>query len=298
MKFKAFIKKYRAAVITVLLLGVLAAAVPICAASVADEQEFPDETSAPADISVTFTLDGVSSEYTVPAGERVVDLLTAQGITLGGFDTISVSPAAALEDGMNVSLDRAYTVIERVSEPIPHERTLTPSEYVPRGTVIVTAEGADGELQHIYTVMYRGGVEISRTLEASAVTRAPVTETAEYGTGGSFTAPDGTVVEWLYKIDGEATAYTIERETSEIMKLTRVGTPCRVGAIAVDPRVIPLRSTVYIEGANKKWEYGVCACEDTGGAIKGNIVDLFFDTWDECVQFGRRKCTIYVMDTP
>ena len=118
-------------------------------------------------------------------------------------------------------------------------------------------------------------------------------EKVEYGPGGTITAPDGSTVEWSHKIDGQATAYTTEGHK---WKRTRSGTIARVGAIAVDPKTIPLGSTVYVEGAG--WVYGLCSCEDTGGAIKGNIIDLFFNTTAECWQFGRRNCTIYVVSTP
>jgi 3D (Asp-Asp-Asp) domain-containing protein len=39
-------------------------------------------------------------------------------------------------------------------------------------------------------------------------------------------------------------------------------------------------------------------CEDTGGVIKGNKIDLYFDTTKECFQFGVKKAKIYVLTTP
>lgn len=52
---------------------------------------------------------------------------------------------------------------------------------------------------------------------------------------------------------------------------TAIGMRAGFGVIAVDPKVIPLRSKVYIPG------YGIAVAGDTGGAIKGNIIDLGFD---------------------
>ena len=64
--------------------------------------------------------------------------------------------------------------------------------------------------------------------------------------------------------------------------------------IAVDPRVIPLNTKVYIEFP-KGWEHlnGYYKAADTGGAIKGNIVDVFLETEHQCRQFGRRQVKIY-----
>ena len=61
--------------------------------------------------------------------------------------------------------------------------------------------------------------------------------------------------------------------------------------IAVDPRVIPLGTRVYVEG------YGYATAEDTGDRyIKGNAIDLFMDTYDECVQWGLQRVKIYILD--
>ena len=61
--------------------------------------------------------------------------------------------------------------------------------------------------------------------------------------------------------------------------------------VAVDPRVIPLGTKIYVEG------YGVAIAGDTGGAIKGNIVDLFFNTNSECYTFGRRHgLDVYILE--
>ena len=62
------------------------------------------------------------------------------------------------------------------------------------------------------------------------------------------------------------------------------------GVVAVDPRVIPLRTRLYIEN------YGYAIAGDVGSAIKGNRIDLGFTTVDECMRFGRRKVIVYVLD--
>ena len=70
------------------------------------------------------------------------------------------------------------------------------------------------------------------------------------------------------------------------------------GIVAVDPRVIPLGTKLYIESTDdgKSWSYGYCLAGDTGGAIKGNRVDLCYNTQYECIQFGRRNATVYIIE--
>jgi len=69
---------------------------------------------------------------------------------------------------------------------------------------------------------------------------------------------------------------------------TATGTWPSRGTIAVDPRVIPLGTELYIEG------YGPAVAADTGGAIQGQKLDLYMDTEHECLQWGRRKVQIQI----
>ena len=78
--------------------------------------------------------------------------------------------------------------------------------------------------------------------------------------------------------------------------MTYSGTPARVGAIAVDPNIIPLGSKLYIVSEDGQYVYGYCVAEDTGSAIKGYAVDLYYNYYDECIQFGRRDVTVYVIE--
>jgi 3D (Asp-Asp-Asp) domain-containing protein len=82
----------------------------------------------------------------------------------------------------------------------------------------------------------------------------------------------------------EATAYTWTGNR------TATGTWPSRGTVAVDPEVIPLGTNLYIEG------YGEAVAEDTGGAIKGQIIDLHMESEDECLQWGRRQVEVRVIE--
>ena len=66
-----------------------------------------------------------------------------------------------------------------------------------------------------------------------------------------------------------------------------------MGTVAVDKSTIPLGTRMYIVAANGSVIYGLAVAEDTG--VKGNKIDLYYDTYDECIQFGRRTCTVYIL---
>lgn len=107
--------------------------------------------------------------------------------------------------------------------------------------------------------------------------------------GRTITTEDGEVLTYTSTMSVEATAYTGGG-------ITATGTSARYGAIAVDPTVIPYGTKMYIVSDDGKWIYGVATAEDCGGAIKGHIIDLYFDDYSTCIQFGRRNCTVYILD--
>ena len=90
----------------------------------------------------------------------------------------------------------------------------------------------------------------------------------------------------------EATAYTYVPGLTTMT--TATGATLAKGIVAVDPKVIPLHTKMYI--TSDSVEYGVGVAEDTGGAIKGDIVDLAFMSYDECIQFGRRNMWVYILE--
>lgn len=244
--------------------------------------------------SVTLTVDGSMKSYPTSVG-TVEDLLKVAGVTLGRYDVVRPAKEASLEAGMEVVVLRASVRSETVRETIEHEVSYQPNEYIPRGTENVVEVGADGEREVTYEVISVGGTVVSRRATASVVVTEPVTEVVEYGPGGAILTDDGRVIEWSYKIDGNATAYTTDGYRQKHNALGRIARP---GTVAVDPKVIPLKSELYIcsrDDVGVQWDYGECVAEDTGGAVKGNIVDLFFNTRSECYAFGRRYCTIYVL---
>ena len=97
----------------------------------------------------------------------------------------------------------------------------------------------------------------------------------------------GTVIKTLTM---ESTAYYGHGITASGLKPVR--NPDGISTIAVDPDVIPLGTKVYVSG------YGLAIAADTGGAIKGNIIDVFLNTNEECISWGRRNVTVQILEYP
>jgi len=101
----------------------------------------------------------------------------------------------------------------------------------------------------------------------------------------------GTVMRYKKVINVTSTAYTHTGYRTASLTYPKVGT------VAVDPTVIPLGSKLYIESSDgESWIYGYAVAEDTGPLIKGNRIDLFMETQDECVFFGVRDAKVYILE--
>ncbi|MGL4796966.1 MAG: 3D domain-containing protein, partial [Paraclostridium sp.] len=96
----------------------------------------------------------------------------------------------------------------------------------------------------------------------------------------------GSMVNYVKLIHCESTAYYQGSRTATGTVPKR--NPNGYSTIAVDPRVIPLGSLVYVDG------YGYAIAEDTGGAIKGNIIDVFVNSYDEAIYGWGRKYSVPV----
>ena len=97
-------------------------------------------------------------------------------------------------------------------------------------------------------------------------------------------------VRYKRKVTMEATAFDPTVGGSDPGACTASGLKAKYGVVAVDPHVIPLGTRLFIEG------YGYAIAGDVGGAIKGNMIDLCFNTVKECYEFGRRDVVVYILD--
>ena len=133
--------------------------------------------------------------------------------------------------------------------------------------------------------IYNKKVEEQKASEVSNITANEVNIKAEIA---AETQEASTSYKATYTM--EATAYA--GDTITATGATPVRNPNGLSTIAVDPSIIPLGSKVYIPG------YGEAIAEDTGGAIKGHRIDLFLNSENECINWGRRNVTLHVLAYP
>lgn len=248
-------------------------------------------------------------EFTVTAaGETVGQLLTRLGLDVNGQDTLSHPLDTPVVDGMALRIDQTLIRQETYTAAIPHETTVCADVSLPKGTQEVLLEGRDGELLYTAQVTYFNGQEVDREILSQVQTIAPVTEIIGQGTGapvkarenqmpiiedGYIIMPSGEILTY-YKTDNvTATGYTHTDAGCDL--ITSTGTTVHYGTAAVDPRFIPYGTRMLIVSHDAERYYGIATAEDCGGAIKRDRMDLYFPTYEECIEFGRRRCTIYFL---
>ena len=218
--------------------------------------------------------------------------LSLAGITARSGDNISQPLLSYIYDETKIVVDRVDVKTETVDEYVEQDEIEEEQSYLAPGVRVTISEGSPGVNRNTYEVIYENGAEIGRELISSEKVRDPVSRVVGVGPADSTgtatkamaTTSDGASFYYTSSMTVEATAYTWTGNR------TATGTWPKVGTIAVDPKVIPLGTKVYVSG------YGFAVAEDTGGAIKNNIIDLYMDTNEACINWGRRNVTLYILE--
>ncbi len=233
-------------------------------------------------------------------------------ISISPDDVVSVNLDDNLNDQDEISITRVSSRILEVDEEIPYTSASINDANLPMGQTKVSQAGQKGIKRTNYEVICVDGVEVSRTYLGEYIAKEPVNEVVSVGTAPQVTTVANTISGQVATVGGEtfnykkvitcqATAYDLSFQSTgkypghPAYGLTASGTYAKVGTVAVDPRVIPLGTKMYIVSTDGSVVYGYCTAEDTGGAIKGNKVDLFYNTTSECLQFGRRSVYVYIL---
>ncbi|MEG0133716.1 MAG: 3D domain-containing protein [Clostridium sp.] len=245
-------------------------------------------------VDVNLVIDGknlsiASAEPTVKA------MLEAESIEVGQEDKINPSIDEILTSGMLVEVTRVNRELLDEVQSIAFETETRNNSELKQGIEQIIQEGADGERTITTEVVYENGREVNRRVVEEKVSKNPIKKILDIGTLATIRPSRGdSGEEFAYSsmIACTSTAYTSDRGDSGT--ITATGTTVRrnpngYSTVAVDPRVIPLGTKLYIEG------YGLAIAEDTGGAIIGNKVDVYVNSYEEAINWGRKTVKVYIL---
>lgn len=259
--------------------------------------DYPDTDTASVAgedlFSVSVRCDALGIDDTVMTPMTTVGEFIAQNFpTLDDDDRISHPRTNYINDGLILEADKVEKETVKVYGVIPHPTDVTYSRTVPDGVREVIKEGQDGYgYMTVEKTTVNGVLECEKILFYDAECE-PVTECVIEGCGG-YVVIDGVSRYYSYYRDVTATAYGGEYFTG---RQTKSGKTVKTGMIAVDPDMIPLGSSIYIEGMDGFDSYnGYYSAEDTGANINGDRIDVYTgEDIDVAINFGRRSMRVYV----
>lgn len=243
--------------------------------------------AAPPGRVVTVYVDGQVRRVCTSA-ETVGELLRMQEIGLGPLDRVSPPPDAAVAEGSEVRVTRVARREVTEHKTVPSRTIVLADPDRLTGYPEILQRGEDGLVERVWRVWEKDGEETVRGLLEERVLRE-ATDTVVIRSVREMPSRGGN---WRRPMEMEATAYYPGRRSCGrwATGYTATGAKAEKGVVAVDERVIPMGTRLYIPG------YGFAVAADRGGAIKGRRIDLCFDTYEEAVEFGRRRIWVYRLD--
>jgi uncharacterized protein YabE (DUF348 family)/3D (Asp-Asp-Asp) domain-containing protein len=265
---------------------------------------------------ILINVDGVRKSVKTTV-ETVGDLLKEQGIVLGENDETIPAVDTVLSNDLVIDILRVEYVTREADESVPFTSEKVNSSALQKGVEKVTQKGVNGVKTVTYKDKVVNGVVESTETVGEAITKEPVKEITSVGTlvketstklgnnkiekNGNpiseLTLPseytigeDNIPTEYKYTIKGRGAAYCIPGG------ITSTGKAVKPGYIAVNPKQIPYGTEMWIV-SDDGVVYGYAIAADTGGFVKKGYftVDLYMNSTEQCIQWGDRGVTIYVL---
>lgn len=249
--------------------------------------------------NVTFVIDNkeevpfVTNQQTV--GLAIKEFCKETGKNIYLIDK-GQSSAADVKEDMVIKVATFIEKTKTLKEEIAFETKTIENPDLAYGKTVVKTQGVNGVKETVVKETYKGDELISTEIVSEKITKQPVTQVIEKGTKQNVIKTEKGTFTFSQKMTMKSTAYTAGPESTGKNPgdagygITASGMKAQKGVVAVDTEVIPFGTKLYIEG------YGYAVAGDTGSAIKGNKIDVFFDKYSDAIQYGVKNVNVYVLD--
>ncbi|WP_062200976.1 ubiquitin-like domain-containing protein [Massilibacterium senegalense] len=247
------------------------------------------------------TLNNAGTETKVMTTTKTVkELLEAHDITLGELDRVEPALDTALTGATAVNVVRVEKATETVEEKLPFAVVKKQDSTLNEGQEKVVSEGREGLAKKTVEITRENGQEVSRNVIETITTEEAQDKIIAVGSKkqsafeGSVAVSRGGNSEPAGGKEFYVSSTAYSENCTNCSGVTATGFNLKANpnakVIAVDPSIIPLGSKVYVEG------YGYAMALDTGGAIKGNRIDVFFSSEQQAKSWGRKTVKIKVIE--
>ncbi len=236
-------------------------------------------------------INGGKKQQVWSTSTTVADFLSQQEIELKKIDRVEPNLNETIEKAGVVKIIRVEKVTDVVEEPVHFAVVTKKDNNLNQGSQEIVKEGKEGLVSKEYEVTLEDGKEISRKLLSQKTLKEKQDKVVAVGTKNmiqTVSRGSGNISKEFYV---STTAYTANCNGCSGRTATGINLRANpnIKIIAVDPRVIPLGTKVYVEG------YGYAVAADTGSAIKGNKIDVFFSSKSDAYRWGRKTVKIKIL---
>ena len=247
---------------------------------------------------ITLIIDGEEEQLKVSPGLTVGEFINRQQQEMDVVLLFDGNEDELLDEAVVLVFTTWLRQAKVIVEPIPYLIEIVNTPSLSRGVEEVRQEGVMGELRQDVVIVFIGGEEYSREVFGEFILD-PVTRIVDRGIGGALgTLTDTSCPSFHYarRVTMNASAYTAgfgctgKHPDHPLYRITASGREVEHGIVAVDTRVIPFGTRLYVEG------YGFALAADRGSAIIGYMIDLFMEDIEDARRFGRRDVTVFILD--
>lgn len=233
-------------------------------------------------------------QYTVKQGDTLWDIALDHQVTVSQIKEWNQLHTDLIHPGLQLSIfvgmKSSTAVTEKPTMPATHEakEPATSVDSTPEASTPSTNNTTSTESKPEATVPSTSNTASTESKPEATVPSTNNTTSTESKPEANAPSTSNTAKEIIV----EASAYTASCEGCSGITATGINLKTNPNAkvISVDPTVIPLGSKVYVEG------YGEAIAGDTGGAIKGNRIDVFFPSQQDAINFGVKQLKVTILN--
>lgn len=226
---------------------------------------------------------GIPKEY-VTGASTVGETLERLHISHEGR-TVYPSLHESVVDGMNIHIMGKNSTIVSETEDVDYSIRYVEDPKLDYGTTVVETKGVPGRDEVIYENLVCGDYVEKNILNKRHIV-LPQEEVVRRGIANSIVTDKGRLP-YKKRLTVNSSAYVLA--DGDGTGVTSIGIVPYEGIVAVDPKIIPYYTKMYIPG------YGFAMAGDCGGAIKGHKIDLFMNTYSKAINWGRKDIEIYIL---
>jgi 3D (Asp-Asp-Asp) domain-containing protein len=249
------------------------------------------------EFGIIVDIDGKTQTMPVAPGTTAGDVVEKLEHQNNAGYVFADAAAGSLAPNQYLKLNRVFFKVQITEMTLMYDTEIVMDDQIELGEETVERPGEVGEMLIYSTQTLIDGRIVKTQVMREEIARVPVNEIVRQGTKVPLPRIQTNYAMRPYTrmIEMTATAYTAGFQCTgktpdhPLYGITASGARVGHGIVAVDPRVIPLGTRLYVEG------YGESVAADTGGAIIGNKIDLFHEHLDDAIRFGRRTVRVYVL---